>query len=139
MAFPSVLKPIHPGNLFLIDSLGALLSAGMLGLVLPRFEPAFGMPAPVLYFLASLAGVFCIYSGLCYLGRMENWRFYMKIIAITNLLYCGLTLGLVIGLYQKLTALGILYFVLESIVITVLAVFELKTAAGPVYGKADSR
>lgn len=123
-----MVNKINPRNLFLADSLGALLSAILLGLVLARFESIFGMPQKVLYVLSSIAFVFCIYSFLCFLLLKENWRPFLKIIGIANLLYCFLTLGLVIYLYQELTVLGITYFALELIVILVLISIELKTA-----------
>ena len=53
-----ILNKINPKKLFLIDSLGALISAVMLGLVLTRFEHIFGMPQNVLYFLSFIACTF---------------------------------------------------------------------------------
>lgn len=129
MSFQQLLNTIHPKKLFLIDSLGALLSALLLGVVLASLESTFGMPPKVLYVLASIAGIFCIHSFLCYSGQTENWRSRMRIIAIANLLYCGLTAGLIIALYPRLTGLGLLYFVLEIMVVAGLAVIELKAAS----------
>lgn len=119
----------RPPTLFLIDGLGALLSAILLGVVLVQFEAIFGMPPNVLYGLAGIAGGFCIYSLSCFLRKPENWRPYLKGIAIANLAYCALTAGLVVYFRQRLTGLGILYFVLEIAVIVGLSVFELKTAS----------
>jgi thiol:disulfide interchange protein len=56
----------HPKRLFLIDGLGAFLTAFMLGVVLANFESSFGMPLKTLYFLSFLAGLFCLYSFFCY-------------------------------------------------------------------------
>ncbi|AHM62826.1 hypothetical protein D770_22905 [Flammeovirgaceae bacterium 311] len=136
MALQHKLNKIEPRKLFLIDSLGGLLSAIMLGLILTRFENTFGMPEEVLYPLAFMACIFFTYSFICFLSKTANWRPYMKIIAITNLMYCCLTIVLIIYLYQKLTVLGLMYFILEIIVITVLAIVELKTAAHLMYRKA---
>lgn len=129
MSFQQILNKINPKQLFLIDSLGALLSAILLGFILVRFENTFGMPARVLYPLSFIACIFSIYSLLCFLVKIGNWRICLKIIAIANLLYCCLTLGLIIYVYQKLTILGIIYFVLEIIIITILLIIELKTAS----------
>lgn len=129
MAIQQFLYNINPKKLFLIDSLGALLSAGMLGIVLTRFESTVGMPKQVLYFLAILACIFAVYSFLCFLWVKSNWQIYLKIIALVNLAYCCLTIGLIIYEYQELTNLGLCYFVLEIIVVTVLAMIELKTAS----------
>lgn len=120
---------LAPKQLFLIDSLGGILSALLLGVVLARFETAFGMPQKVLYLLACLACVYTIYSLLSYWRIKENWRPYMQAIAIANLFYCCLTIGLVIYHFQKLNKLGLLYFLLEVVVIISLIIVELKTVS----------
>jgi hypothetical protein len=84
---------VAPKQLFLMDSLGAVLSALLLGMVLTRFETAFGMPKKVLYFLAGLACICAVYSFSNYWRMKENWRSYLQAIAIANLLYCGLTIA----------------------------------------------
>lgn len=119
----------NPNKLFLTDSIGALLSALLLGLLLARLEDTFGMPQKVLYFLSCVAFIFSIYSFSCYLRKIENWRPYLKLIAMANLVYCCITIGLVIYFYQKLTLLGLVYFFAELIVVVILILIELKTAA----------
>ncbi len=121
---------LPPKQLFLIDSLGGMLSALLLGVVLARFETTFGMPRKVLYFLSCLACVYAVYSFLSYWRIKENWRPYMQAIAIANLLYCCLTVGLVIYHRQELTKLGLIYFLLEVVVIISLIIMELKTVSG---------
>ena len=114
--------------MLLVDSAGALLSALMLGVVLTTLEPLFGMPPAVLYPLAAIAAVFCLYSSLSFFLGGENWRPLLKGIAIANLLYCCLTIGLVIYLLEALTTLGILYFAAEVVVVVLLASLELRIA-----------
>ena len=104
---------LTPKSLFLIDSLGGLLSALLLGVVLARFEAIFGMPQKVLYFLSCFAGVYATYSFVSYWLMKENWRPYLKGIAIANGLYCCLTIGLVIYHRKALTHWGLSYFLLE--------------------------
>ncbi len=116
----------NPKQLFLFDSLGAVLTAFMLGVVLARFEPVFGMPPPVLYVLALMACGFAVYSFCCYLFIGKNWRPFLIAIAIVNLMYCCMTLGLIFYLWEKLTVLGIVYFLGEIAVIVVLVIVELK-------------
>jgi hypothetical protein len=118
-----------PRNLFLLDCLGALLSAFLLGVVLPSFQSIFGMPYKVLYGLAALACLFAIYSFWNYIWFKENWRPYLRGIAVVNLLYCGLTAALVIYFRQELTKWGLLYFLQEMVVIIVLVMLEFKTIA----------
>lgn len=119
----------NPKNLFLLDSLGALLSAILLGVALPSFQPIFGMPHKALYGLAALACLFAIYSSWNYIWFRENWRPYLRAIAIINLLYCGLTAAFVVYFRQELTKWGLLYFLLEMLVIIVLVVIEFQALA----------
>ena len=83
----------------------------------------------MLYALAFLASLFAVYSFCCFLYASERWRSYLKAIAVANLGYCGLTLGLVIYLHQELTPLGILYFGCEVVIIIGLATIELRKAS----------
>jgi hypothetical protein len=118
-----------PKHLFLLDCLGALLSAILLGVALPSFQPIFGMPHKVLYGLAGLACLFAIYSFWNYRWFKENWRPYLRGIAVVNLLYCGLTAFLTFYFRQELTKWGLLYFLLEMLVIIALVVIEFQALA----------
>jgi hypothetical protein len=51
-------------------------------------------------------------------------RFYMKVIACANLLYCCLTAVLVINFYPSLSILGVSYFLGELVVIGLLIYLE---------------
>lgn len=129
MADKSLFNKANPHKLFAIDSLGALVTSIMLGIVLARLETTFGMPPRVLHFLSILGGIFCIYSFSCFLLKIKNWKPYLKIIAMANLLYCALSAGLVINFYEKLTMVGVTYFAVEILIVIVLAIIELKTAS----------
>ncbi|MFK7904912.1 MAG: hypothetical protein AB8B69_07300 [Chitinophagales bacterium] len=119
---------LSPKNLFLIDGLGALLSAFLLGVVLVHFESIFRMPQQVLYVLSAIPCLFAIYSWTCYFRTPNNWQPYLKAIAIANTLYCCLTSVLVIYYYSTLSMLGVLYFVLEILVVMTLVIVELNLA-----------
>ncbi len=129
MYFEQIGSKVKPKSLFLLDSCGAIVSALLLGIILVRFESTFGMPINILYFLSFLACIFALYSFLCFLFTQKNSRLYLKIIAMVNLAYCCLTIGLVIYFYHRLTFLGLLYFFVEIIIITLLSILELKTAS----------
>lgn len=116
-------------RLFLIDSLGAALTVFFLVAVLARFEAYFGMPGKVLYFLALLAGVYAVYSASCYYFVKGRWRPFLRVIAIANLFYCCLTLGFMFAFYQRLSLLGLVYFLLEILLVVCLASIELKAAS----------
>ncbi|MCC9065172.1 hypothetical protein [Flavobacterium piscisymbiosum] len=115
-------------KIFLIDSLGALISAFFLGIVLVRFEIAVGMPKEVLIVLAILACILAFYSFISYLFVIKNWQFYIRIIALVNLVYCCLTIGFLTYFHREITVLGCAYFFIEIIVILILANIEINVA-----------
>ena len=119
----------EPKKLFLADGLGAIVSAFFLGVILAKYEPSFGMPKTVLYFLASIACLFAVYSLGCLFLVTKNFQPYLKGIALANLSYCCITIALVLYFSQKLTILGWTYFILELIVLVFLARLEGKTIA----------
>jgi len=118
----------NPKTLFLVDGLGALLSAFLLGVVLVYFENWLGMPKQTLYFLAFLPCLFALYDLFCYLKVKKNELLFLKGIAGMNLFYCCLSIGFVIHHSAQLTNLGLAYFILELVVVFVLVCIQLKTA-----------
>ena len=126
----------NPKKLFLVDSLGAVLTAFFLGVILVRFEDSFGMPKTILYFLSSIACIYAIYSMCCYFILPNIWGPYlMKGIIIANLVYCCLTIVLVFYFYQKLTILGLSYFLLELLIISGLIIIERMAFSKLIKGK----
>jgi hypothetical protein len=123
----SKIMTFNPKTLFIIDGLGALVSAFLLGVVLVQFKSLFGMPKETLYLLAFLPCLFALYDLFCYLKVTKNELLFLKGIALANLLYCCLSIGLVSYHYNQLTNLGIAYFVLELLVVLVLVSIQLKT------------
>jgi hypothetical protein len=117
----------NPRAVFLADGLGALLSTLMLGL-LALWEPFFGMPQAILYRLMPVAGAFALYSLGCAAAGPRRWRPFLRGIAVANLLYCCATLALVAYHLEKLTPLGLAYFLSEKAVVVALAIFELRLA-----------
>lgn len=115
-------------KLFLIDGFGAIVSAILLGIVLVKFERFFGIPKATLYFLASLPCLFATYDFYCYRKIDRNLGQFLKRIAIVNLLYCCLSIGLAVYHYQEITYLGWAYIVNEIIIVVVLAMIELRAA-----------
>ncbi|NND05196.1 MAG: hypothetical protein HKN87_02350 [Saprospiraceae bacterium] len=118
----------RPKKLFLIDALGAFVSALCLGYLLVRFEHLFGMPKNVLYVLASIAIGFSINSIASWAFAKESWRRALRIIAIANLLYCCITVVLVLYYWQYLTALGLAYFMIEIILVVLLSYAEFRNS-----------
>ena len=118
---------LKPKSLFLIDSLGALVTSFFLFAILRTFNKCFGMPQATLTYLAIIAIMFCLYSITCFFFLKDNWQPFLRTISIANLLYCCLTIVLVIYYYQSLTILGMVYFLVEIIVVCMLVFVELKT------------
>lgn len=115
-------RPASVRRLFLVDGIGALASAVMLGLVLTTWEPVFGMPSRVLVPLALVAVAFAAYSLTCH--RKNVGPDFLLGIAVANTLYCGVTLALVLAHRTSLTWLGLAYFVGEVLVILGLVAVE---------------
>lgn len=110
-------------KLFLIDSLGATLTAFMLAFVLAKFNGAFGVAQGPLYLLAAFALCFAVYSFLC---ASLSWQklVLLRTIALANIVYCFTTAYLIFTT-PTLTLLGCLYFAAEIVVVLGLAIFEL--------------
>ena len=122
------MKKLSVKKLFLIDGIGALLSAFLLGVVLVRFEHVFGMPTPTLYFLFVFPCIFALYDLSCYLLSPEKSKVLLKIIAFLNIAYCFISIPSIFKHYQNLTYLGVIYFTLELIILILLISIELKIA-----------
>ncbi len=116
-----------PKHLFLVDGIGAAVSAILLGLVLTRFESFFGIPINVLYLLAAIPCFFAFYDLLGYIGLFKN-QMFIRLIAFANIAYCLLSLGLAFSHIDKLLIPGWLYLIGEILIVTLLASIELKTA-----------
>lgn len=117
---------ISARKLFLLDALGASLSAVLLGGALTTFYSSFGMPVPKLYILAAMAATLAVYSFWNYFVFPQNWRLFLRIIALANCFYCGFTLSLVIRNFSELTTLGRAYFIGELLIVLGLATVEYR-------------
>lgn len=118
----------NPRTLFLIDGLGAILSAFMLGIVLVKLERLFGIPTSTLYFLAIFPVFFAIFDFYCYQKKTGDLGRFLKIIAILNVLYCCVSVGFTFYHIETITSLGWMYICIEVLIILILSLFELKTA-----------
>ena len=117
-----------PKTLFLIDSLGAILTVLILFVIMRQLNEYIGMPIIVLTYLSIIAICFCIYSTACFLFLKERWTPFIRLIGVANLLYCALTIGLLIKHYSLLTIIGIIYFLIEIVIICGLSYVELNVA-----------
>lgn len=120
--------PTNPYLLFLLDGVGAFLSAFFLGFVLVHFQSYIGLPREVLQVLAGVPVFYFIFSFWNFWRKPKKWQPLLKGIAMANLIYCCLTFGLLIAFFDGLTTIGIGYFVFEIIIIVALSAYELKIA-----------
>ena len=100
----------------------------MLGVVLVRFESAFGIPRNALYLLAGLPCIFALYDFFIYLKAKGNLAPFLKGIAIVNMIYCCLSVSLAFHHHAEIQPLGWAYIVLEIMVVMALSMYELKVA-----------
>jgi len=117
---------INPNRIFLVDATGALLTAVFLFGILAQFESLFGMPSKTLYLLSGIALCLFLYSIICHLMIVENWKPYLKIIIICNVIYGLLSIGFVSIHFEKITKFGLLYFVTELIIIGIIVLLEYR-------------
>ncbi|MEL6559000.1 MAG: hypothetical protein AAFQ94_12500 [Bacteroidota bacterium] len=119
-------QALSPKKVFLIDGLGAIVTATMLLLVLSNMTDFFGVSKDYLQILGIIAVAFSIYSFSCYFTVKQKWKPYLKIIAVANFLYCLLTAGLIVYLHEEVTVFGVLYFAAEALVVLILVYLEFK-------------
>ena len=115
-------------TLFLIDSLGAISTGLFLFVIMRLFNEYFGIPKTVLAYLSLIAICYYIYSTACFFFLKGRWTPFIRFIGIANLLYCALTIGLLIKYYPLLTIIGTTYFLIEIIIICGLSYIELNVA-----------
>ena len=118
----------NPKKLLLIDGCGAILSVFLLGVVLVRFEKYIGIPPATLYLLAVFPTMFAIYDLFSYLQLDYKQPLLLKGIAFFNLIYCCLSIGVAFYHYETLTTLGWIYIFIETLIIMILATWELNIA-----------
>lgn len=118
----------NPRKLFLIDGIGALISATSLGVILVRLDSIFHMPVKILYGLAVIACLLAGFSFSCYVLQIQSWRPYLKKIALVNLAYCLLTAGVVIYTYNILSIYDYGYFLVEIMIISSIVYIEYTVA-----------
>lgn len=130
MTFKQIIEAfeLNPKKLFLIDGIGAILSAFLLGIVLVKLERFFEIPASTLYLLAVLPICFALYDGYCYRKGNDKIAQSLKTIAVMNLLYCCLSFGFMVYHFEILTNLGCVYLLIEILIVLLLSALEIKVA-----------
>jgi hypothetical protein len=115
---------MNPRRVFLFDGIGAFISALMLGVVLVRFSEIIGLDVSTLILLASFPCIFALYDFLCYFFVNKSYSRFIIIIAISNLLYCVLSIGLAFYHVETITLIGWTYIIIEVIIVLVISIME---------------
>ena len=118
---------LKPQAVLLIDGLGAVVTAILLMTIVRTLNEYFGMPQKALIALSIISLLFSVYSFSCFLFSGTSAKKLLKPIIAGNIIYCILTLGLVLYFYNWLSVFGITYFVGEVLIICGLVYIEIKT------------
>ncbi|MEO1054944.1 MAG: hypothetical protein AAFX87_30195 [Bacteroidota bacterium] len=116
----------NPRQIFLIDAIGALVSAFLLGVILVQFEHLFGIPIKTLYLLALIPCIFALLDIYFFFKKPILFKTPLYVIGYLNLGYCCLSIGLAIHHNEVVSYLGWAYIVGEVILVAALALFEIK-------------
>lgn len=115
----------NPEDAFLMDGLGALLSAILLVFLIAPLESVFGLHKSIALNLSIPVFGFTVFSLSCYFLKLKNWKPFLLLIAIANGIYCCVTMGIMMWHFHSFKALGIIYFFLEIVVIITIIAIEL--------------
>ncbi len=117
-------------QVFLLDGIGAALTAISPFAIRVIFGDIFKMPINILFVLSGIAAVYALYSLTCYVLPLNNRKPFLRGIMVANLAYCGLTLSLVLYYWSTLTWLGIAYFLGEIGIVLMVVMLEKSIFAG---------
>lgn len=121
---PFNIRTLKIHQLFLIDGIGALLSAFLLCIV-KYHKDIFGISDTMFYQLIPLPVVFACYSLTSSLVKPGKWKIFLAIIAVCNVLYIAYSLLLMYRNAHQLTLAGLAYFKIELLVILILVCLEI--------------
>lgn len=119
-----------PGRLLLVDAIGALTTSLLLFGVVARRDDIFGMPSRSVYVLAGIAFCLFAYSMTCQQCVRVSWKKCFRLLMLGNTAYCALSIGLMIHHFPTMTTLGLIYFTLEVLIISLLVGVEYQVYAG---------
>ena len=103
----------------------------MLGIVLPHFQPHFGIPPDVLRLLAVPPLGFALFDAVSYFVPPARRSVHLRLIAGLNVGYCVLSFGLALLHWDQLTLLGWGYLLVEIGVVLFLARWEWRVSRQP--------
>ncbi len=117
---------LNKKNIFILDAVGALISAACLGIVLPMMQNWVGLPVTTLYFLSMFPMLFAVYSLSCFYYVDHANPKWLNIISTLNTLYCILTFSILCFHWNDVQNFGALYFISEIIIVLWVVAVERK-------------
>lgn len=118
------ISSFSPRRIFAIDAAGALITAMILYWVGRYHSEYFGLPSSMLFLLSFLGFLLFIYSTVCYIIKMDKVKPFLNLLILSNITYCLITLFILIAYSQSLTTLGLIYFIIEITIISILVGYE---------------
>lgn len=115
---------LNPRKIFLIDAIGALISALLLFLVVGRLQPSFGISYDTIFSLAIIACNYFFFSLYCYLFLYKKPFRYLKMITLLNGLYSVFILVLFYHEFNTLAPLGKVYMIGDAAIVFAIATAE---------------
>ena len=125
-------------KIFFIDAIGAIISILFL-LYLYSFEKLFGIPKSILIIFICVAIIFSIYSITVYFFNLLNWKFYLTIIAVLNIIFCLFIIYNIFKNLNTITLIGHIYLTAEIFIILILSTYELKLTRKTTNEQTDNR
>ncbi|MBX3039958.1 MAG: hypothetical protein KF789_04530 [Bdellovibrionaceae bacterium] len=116
---------LNEKTIFLLDGIGAALSATANGLILPLFSERIGFSATNLRLLGLIGFLFAAYSLTCFLVVRRPKSHMLLAIILGNSLYCLLLLAIA-SLSSELSVWGRAYFIGEVAIIAGIVFLEAK-------------
>lgn len=113
-------------RIFLVDGVGAVINALLLGVVLPLFHNEIGMPENSLYFLSIFPVLYCFYSFGCFSKTKPIKKYHLYTIGSLNIIYCLISVFKVAEHLGSLTDYGFAYFLIEIVAILLMSAYEIK-------------
>lgn len=120
----------NPKILFVIDAIGAALSAFLLGIVLPKFQTTVGIPSSTLTFLASFPVLFLVFDMFAYKSEVKNIKRNLFLIATLNIFYVAMSIFFLWFHQKDITSLGLVYFIGELVILIALVYLQVKVGNG---------
>lgn len=117
------MRLLNDRNIFLLDGIGAILSACFTGLILIRYSLFLGINISLLQSLALLPAAYAIYSLSCYFFIAKTKPWMLLTIMGANLFYCLISLSLIL-FRDRITWRGKLLLAAEIVVVLLVVLIE---------------